>query len=105
MVPFFNFLKRVPVLNVEPNVEGIKGKIKTLTDELKVIRVNGEDLFTYLNNYVLLVTIFVIINESTKILFQPASGSMNADFGQIGYPTKLYEYLEDVKNINHPPHT
>lgn len=87
MASFFNFLK------LEPNVEGIKGKIKRLTDELKGIKVNGEDLFTYLNNYVLLVEIFVIISESTNSLSQPAHDLINANFG----------FLEDVKDINHPP--
>lgn len=89
MASFFNFLK------LEPNVEGIQGKIKRLTDELKGIKVNGEDLFTYLNNYVLLVTIFVIISESTNSLYQPVHDLINANFG----------FLEDVKDINHPPHT
>jgi hypothetical protein len=97
MASFFNFLK------LEPNVEGIQRKIKTLTDELKGIKVNGEDLFTYLNNYVLLVTLFAIIGKSTNILFTPVSGSINADGGQWGYRTELYEFLEDVKDINHPP--
>jgi hypothetical protein len=79
----------------------LKVKIDALTDKLKGIKVNDEDLFTYLNNYVLLTTLFTIIKESYTTLSKD-----NAFTGaQGGYETKFYKFLENVKDINHPPHT
>uniref|UniRef100_A0A6C0LKS0 Uncharacterized protein n=1 Tax=viral metagenome TaxID=1070528 RepID=A0A6C0LKS0_9ZZZZ len=77
-------------------------KIAALTDNLKGIKVNDEDLFTYLNNYCLLTRLYSIIQESNTTFSKD-----NVFTGaQGGYETKTYYVLKNVKDINHlPPHT
>ena len=79
----------------------LKEKVAKLTETLKGIKVNDVDLFTYLNNYSLLTTLYTIIRES-KITFSKDNVFTGA---QGGYENKLYYFLKNVKDINHPPHT
>ena len=79
--------------------EKLQVEIAALTDKLKGIKVNGEDLFTYLNNYCLLTTLYSIINVSITT-FSEKSAFTGA---QGGYEMQLHGFLKNVKDINYPP--
>ena len=79
--------------------EKLQVKFATLTDKLKGIKVNGKDLFTYLNNYCLLTTLYSIINKSKTTLLEQSAFTG----AQGGYEMQLHGFLENVKDINYPP--